>query len=512
MYCNLKIFKIAKKIKQISKSIINYFLKNRIILIHFLYFLTHKKSKFVIYTCISGNYDDLLLLNCISNKFDYICYTDNLRLLKKKKWGAWRICPLQLKSSSPQLTNRAHKILPHKFLSEYTHSIYLDGNIDITSKNFYKLFLEIIRKDSAICLLERPERRCCYAEAEACIALCKDAKNKIIETITFLKKKGFPLDFGLTANRIILRQHTSPTVVATMEAWWGMLCKFSRRDQLSLMFVLWEKGQNFDKISYDKVAPYIKIHRHTTDVSSFDYQYSDASMRYGNNYQSMKQAIEDSLNNPMLNFIRDIKEGASVLEFGSSWGYYTRYIKEEKRGEITICEYSAEAIKKAQQYADMAICGDIEANHWHESLGNSKYDYILFFDVLEHLKDPITTLNNAAEHLNSNGTVAISIPNIAYNGIIKMLLKNTFTYQQLGILDYTHLRFFAYNNLNLFTSNNSLEIESITPIYRNEKSSYINCELPGLLKIFSPLLFFRPGAHTFQFFLTLKHAKNFIPQ
>lgn len=89
-------------------------------------------------------------------------------------------------------------------------------------------------------------------------------------------------------------------------------------------------------------------------------------------------------------------------------------------------------------------CGDIET---FELSSNEKYDLIIFADVLEHLRAPEKVLVRMREHLAAGGRILTSIPNVMNANVIYELLKGDFSYQDAGILDSTHLRFFTKNSI-----------------------------------------------------------------
>lgn len=71
------------------------------------------------------------------------------------------------------------------------------------------------------------------------------------------------------------------------------------------------------------------------------------------------------------------------------------------------------------------------------------FDYIIFADVLEHLHDPEEILKKMRKYLTKDGCILASIPNLMHGDVITELLKGNFSYQDSGILDRTHLRFFT---------------------------------------------------------------------
>lgn len=95
------------------------------------------KSRGVVYTCLTGNYDTLREHKYINRNWDYVCFTDDEKLLAQKRQGIWEIRPLVYAEKDNALNNRYHKINPHKLFPEYEESVYVDGNVDIRSPYFF---------------------------------------------------------------------------------------------------------------------------------------------------------------------------------------------------------------------------------------------------------------------------------------------------------------------------------------------------------------------------------------
>jgi hypothetical protein len=65
-------------------------------------------------------------------------------------------------------------------------------------------------------------------------------------------------------------------------------------------------------------------------------------------------------------------------------------------------------------------------------------------DVLEHVPDPASLLPRLLRtYLPAGGTVIVSLPNVAHLTVRFSLLFGRWQYQDKGILDRTHLRFFT---------------------------------------------------------------------
>ena len=142
-----------------------------------------------------------------------------------------------------------------------------------------------------------------------------------------------------------------------------------------------------------------------------------------------------------------VKPGTVVLECGCAYGMMTRYMKEVLGCRVVILELEQEAFQAAREYADGGYCVDLETNHWMESIPDNTFDYIIYADVLEHLRDPESVLRKMRRLLKEDGSVLISVPNVAHGDIIMNLLCDQFTYTSLGLLDNTHIHLFARKNL-----------------------------------------------------------------
>jgi len=131
-----------------------------------------------------------------------------------------------------------------------------------------------------------------------------------------------------------------------------------------------------------------------------------------------------------------------VLEIGCGAGGTLRWLKQTGLARQTLgIEYVPEAARKAAEVADMVRCGDIEATGIPY---DGEFDVILCLDVLEHLRDPWGVVRQIRQRLKPGGTLIVSVPNARHHSVtLPLLLKGEFRYQDAGILDRTHLRFFT---------------------------------------------------------------------
>jgi len=230
----------------------------------------YSENKNVIYTCITGDYENLFNPSFINEEFDYICFTDNPDCVKGDIWEIREI-PNELKSLSNVKQQRVIKICPHKYLSEYELSVWVDGSIDITG-NINNLLTSIFENDKSVYIPKHPHRRCIYDEAIVCIKLKKDIIDNIDPQIYRYSKDSFPKYNGLVQTGIIIRKHNDNYCVNLMEMWKNELINGSHRDQLSFNYCLWKLGDNgfkyLDKTLFMSI--YFKLYKHRERCEHLD--------------------------------------------------------------------------------------------------------------------------------------------------------------------------------------------------------------------------------------------------
>lgn len=210
----------------------------------------NQNNKKVVYTCMTGNYDNVQLQQYLDPSFDYICFTDNKELIELGNFGAWQIRPLYFSELNNQLNNRWHKTHPHTLFPEYDESIYIDSNICLLNNYVYE---QIKAKNSKLCIPRHYKNDCVYEEAKFAVKHKKLSKADCTKIIEYLQKNNFPKHYGLNENNIIYRQHKDSQIILIMEEWWNFIKDYCKRDQLSLPYVLWKNNIKPLEISIDNV-------------------------------------------------------------------------------------------------------------------------------------------------------------------------------------------------------------------------------------------------------------------
>ena len=210
--------------------------------------MENTNNKRVIYTCITGDYDFLREPTYISDGFDYVCFTDNTNF----KSNVWIIKPLpkEVEGLSQIKKQRYVKINPHKVLSEYDLSIWVDGCVSIKG-DLNKFIDQNIKSDCSIYVPKHPSRDCIYNEATVVIRMKKDNAENVNPQIEKYKNEGFPKKYGLLQSNILLRKHNEADCIKLMEDWFEELKNGSHRDQLSFNYASW-KNKDIKVVYMDK--------------------------------------------------------------------------------------------------------------------------------------------------------------------------------------------------------------------------------------------------------------------
>ena len=136
----------------------------------------------------------------------------------------------------------------------------------------------------------------------------------------------------------------------------------------------------------------------------------------------------------------------TVLDVGCSNGQFGAAVKQQSNAEVWGIEPFESFGKLAIDKLDKVFIASVEITI--NELPDNYFDVIYFNDVLEHLLDPYTVLAQMKEKLKPAGMVISSIPNIRYfRTFFKLLFKGEWEYQDEGILDRTHVRFFTKKSI-----------------------------------------------------------------
>jgi len=168
------------------------------------------------------------------------------------------------------------------------------------------------------------------------------------------------------------------------------------------------------------------------------------------------------------------RTGLDVLDVGC--GYATTSQQIQKMGNRVLgVESNDDAARVARGRLSTVIEADLQDfSAVPATVGSRKFDVIIFADVLEHLAWPIGVLREYLKLLKDDGSVIVSLPNVGLWSVRFSLMFGHFRYDDSGVLDRTHLRFFTQRS-----ATEMLDAAGLRPIARTFN--------PGLLRPLVPL-------------------------
>ncbi|MCX7930654.1 MAG: class I SAM-dependent methyltransferase [Chlorobi bacterium] len=174
-----------------------------------------------------------------------------------------------------------------------------------------------------------------------------------------------------------------------------------------------------------------------------------------------------------------------LLDVGCGAGCTADYLKRVRGIETVIgIEYVPHAAAEAAQRLDCVHTGDIEQIELPYPDGY--FDCILCADVLEHLRDPWNVLRRLRRLLTPDGVLIASIPNIRHVRVLAKIVFNRFEYEDSGILDQTHLRFFTRHTIEQLFTTTGYDVRFVgANRSRSWKFTLLNAVTFGLARPFS---------------------------
>ncbi|MDE7223966.1 MAG: methyltransferase domain-containing protein [Acetatifactor sp.] len=159
---------------------------------------------------------------------------------------------------------------------------------------------------------------------------------------------------------------------------------------------------------------------------------------------------------------RDKDAPISVLEIGCDCGATLLEIRNRyPQAAVYGIELNEQAAMVASHVAN------VQKNNIEEQnidFSPHAFDYIIFGDVLEHLHDPLKTIQYCRGFLKDGGYILASIPNLMHISVIEDLLQGNFTYTETGLLDKTHIHFFTFNEIVRMFNAGGYEVEDVRTV------------------------------------------------
>ena len=170
-----------------------------------------------------------------------------------------------------------------------------------------------------------------------------------------------------------------------------------------------------------------------------------------------------------------------VLDVGCGTGVITELIRRLRAVSIVGLEPDPARARRAQtrglEVHEGFLTGEFIRQH-------GPFDCIVFADVLEHLPNPAAVVLLAKQGLKPGGSIVLSVPNVAHWFVRGGLLWGRFDYEDSGIMDATHLRWFTRRTIREFVERLGFEITAL--------DHTVNIGLPDYSRR-APWRWLRPG-------------------
>lgn len=164
-----------------------------------------------------------------------------------------------------------------------------------------------------------------------------------------------------------------------------------------------------------------------------------------------------------------------ILEIGCGAGESLVYLKQQGAQYTVGIELRPEvaAMAAARPEIDEVLIGDIETLELNYPAGT--FDLVIASHVLEHLRDPWSVLNRIHPLITPGGQLLGALPNIRYFAVLlPLLLWGKWEYQALGVMDWTHLRFFTASTIQTMLKETKFTVDLIHPQLASPKSKLAN--------------------------------------
>jgi len=182
------------------------------------------------------------------------------------------------------------------------------------------------------------------------------------------------------------------------------------------------------------------------------------------NYDDKPAEYFDGARHDIVALLPD-RSDTAVLELGCGAGATgSAALTARKAKRYVGIELNASAAAIAAERLSEVLVADVETMPLGDLSGG--FEVLVISEVLEHLKDPWSVLERLAGCLKPGGLVFASSPNVAHWAIVRELLFGRFDYQESGVMDRTHLRWFTPQTYRELFNQAGFEVDELRSLSR----------------------------------------------
>lgn len=158
-------------------------------------------------------------------------------------------------------------------------------------------------------------------------------------------------------------------------------------------------------------------------------------------------AFVDYYGQPREDVLPLLPEGCrDVLEVGCGRGATGRLIQERTGARVTGVELNPVVAQAAAEVLHRVCPGDV-IRVAEELAGSASFDALVAFELFEHLTEQGAFLEAARSLVRPGGRIVLSVPNVGHYSVVEDLLAGRWDYLPIGLLCFTHFRFFTRRTL-----------------------------------------------------------------
>jgi 2-polyprenyl-3-methyl-5-hydroxy-6-metoxy-1,4-benzoquinol methylase len=189
-------------------------------------------------------------------------------------------------------------------------------------------------------------------------------------------------------------------------------------------------------------------------------------------YERKYQAYFESPREDLIQLI----EGTNlrVLDIGCGVGATGKRLLETGKARwVSGVEFIAEKAEAARRVLSEVLTGDLAKMEfpWQPN----SFDCIIAGDVLEHLVNPWELLSRLRSLISSGGVLVVSMPNVRHWWVVRdLVLRGEWRYQEAGVQDETHLRFFTRRSTMRLLNETGYQVKSVHPFLWGPKTRTVS--------------------------------------
>ena len=195
-----------------------------------------------------------------------------------------------------------------------------------------------------------------------------------------------------------------------------------------------------------------------------------------------------------------VKPESRILDIGCGQGLVACKLSEKAAAVVGLDQYAMDPKNPKVQ----TISCDLDS--YQIPVDVSQFDQVFMLDIIEHLKDPETFMENLRVAAKTKRPeIIITTANVGFFSVRLMLLLGKFNYGRKGILDRTHTRLFTFDSLIELlrqTGYSILEVKGIPAPF--PKAIGQNCFSKFFISVNELLIKISKGLFSYQIFIRAK--------